>query len=245
MSSKLQLKHDQADEGQGKCPSCGAAMAEGAVLCVACGFDTRTGRRADDTPPPKHNPVLIASLALVVVAAGVIAVIRATGSGQEAPVPSPIAAPAAPPPAATSPIAPPPGSAAATNASATNVQVEASVTQVDTSAPPAEPEVDWTAIEHKQRELAAAQLDKVAPFFEAGQPVELRMTNGIVHRGILRALTDELLTLEIASNDVRQINLSALDRGTRVRADLDFRDRYLDFHAHQRVREQMKAAAAE
>lgn len=244
MSSKLQLKHDQTDEGQGKCPACGAAMADGAVLCVACGYDTRTGRRADDAPPPKQNPVLIAALALVVVAAGIIAVIRATGSGQEAPVP-PVATPAAPPPASPPPVAPTPAGTSATNVAVTNVPVESVVTQADTSAPPAEPAVDWTAIERKQRELAAAQLDKVAPFFDTGQSVELRMTNGIVQRGILRALTDELLTLEVASNEVRQINLSALDRGTRVRADLDFRDRYLDFHAHQRVRELMKAAAAE
>jgi predicted Zn finger-like uncharacterized protein len=36
----------EAAEGPGaKCPSCGQAMAEGAVLCVRCGFHVKLGRK--------------------------------------------------------------------------------------------------------------------------------------------------------------------------------------------------------
>lgn len=31
--------------GGKKCPGCGVKMGAGAVLCVACGFDTRTGKK--------------------------------------------------------------------------------------------------------------------------------------------------------------------------------------------------------
>ncbi|MEI6217808.1 MAG: hypothetical protein WCP86_02820 [bacterium] len=31
--------------GARKCPGCGVQMGAGAVLCVACGFDTRTGKK--------------------------------------------------------------------------------------------------------------------------------------------------------------------------------------------------------
>jgi len=48
------------DEGGGayamssKCPDCGAQMASGAVLCVTCGFDVRTGsKHRRESPPPQ------------------------------------------------------------------------------------------------------------------------------------------------------------------------------------------------
>jgi hypothetical protein len=33
------------------CPSCGAALAKGAVLCTSCGFNLRTGKRMAPTKP--------------------------------------------------------------------------------------------------------------------------------------------------------------------------------------------------
>ena len=37
------------------CPGCGAALAEDAVLCIACGFDLRTGKRPHVTPVGGSN----------------------------------------------------------------------------------------------------------------------------------------------------------------------------------------------
>lgn len=247
MSSKLQLKREDPDGASGKCPSCGAAMAEDAVICLSCGFDTRTGRRADDEAPPRQNPLLVAALAVVIVGATAVVLVRAMKKEDTAATPASATAPVASPPLpqattdAPSNLSP---VAAESTAATTVPSPQAAVASPADTAPaaPADAAADWDAVAQKQRDLAAAQLDRVAPMFEAGGAVELRMTNGIVQRGVLRALTDEHLVLEVSSNDVRQIALPALDRSTRVRADLDYRDRYIDFHAQQRVRELMKSA---
>lgn len=61
---------------QKKCPSCKAALAPQAVLCVACGFDLRTGSKVGSTPASKANLPLVLLLAggvaavLVVIAVG-------------------------------------------------------------------------------------------------------------------------------------------------------------------------------
>ena len=241
LTSKLQLKHDESDEGGATCPSCGAAMAEGAVLCVACGYDTRTGRRADDVPPPRQNPLLLAALALVILAAGAYVVLRGMGNKDSAlPPPAAKTTAKAKPAPAPAPVAAPTNKVAAAAPTAT---VAAVASTVETNVPTA-PVVDVAAIEAAQRQLAEAQLDKVAPLYEAGEAVELRMTNGLVQRGKFKVRTDEFIVVEVSSNEVRQISLLALDRGTRVRSDPNFRDDYLDFHARQRALELVKAAAA-
>src|SRR5207253_26024 len=37
----------EEDEDNAKCPSCGERMESGAVLCVACGFNRKTGKVAE------------------------------------------------------------------------------------------------------------------------------------------------------------------------------------------------------
>ncbi|HET6249471.1 MAG TPA: hypothetical protein VFE47_17400 [Tepidisphaeraceae bacterium] len=45
IASRAGVQQPVATEAAGECPSCGAAMAPNAVLCIECGFDKRTGKR--------------------------------------------------------------------------------------------------------------------------------------------------------------------------------------------------------
>lgn len=54
---------DDAAVGRGSCPSCGAALAAGAVLCVNCGYNLKTGQTlsvvvesGDDDEPLAEAP---------------------------------------------------------------------------------------------------------------------------------------------------------------------------------------------
>lgn len=240
MSSRLQLKREDEDGDASTCPSCGADMAADAVVCVACGYDKRSGRRVDDVPAPRNNPIVLALLGVVIVAALGIVVYRAMskpGSPPEASVQAPPAAPApAVPPAAETP----PSTAAAPVASVT----VAPETNVASSADEPRPSVDEDALAAEQRSWAEAQVNRVAPPFALGEQVELRLTNGIVQRGVFRGLAADTLKIEVAAQDVRSLPLVALDRGTRVRADADFRARYIEFRARQRASELLKAREA-
>ena len=43
---RIELIEEQAAE-EGECPACGEPMAEGAVLCVACGYHAGLGHKID------------------------------------------------------------------------------------------------------------------------------------------------------------------------------------------------------
>jgi hypothetical protein len=45
-----------ADEGEQRCPSCGAAMAPSAVLCIECGFNRRTGEKLKTKKEKARKP---------------------------------------------------------------------------------------------------------------------------------------------------------------------------------------------
>jgi len=153
----------------------------------------------------------------------------------------PASLPAAP--VAAAPIAPPPPAPTsapevvvapvepATAATGSVESADADTNEVETAAPA----VDWDAVLAAQLEAARTQLDRVAPLFALGEKVELRLTNGLVHRGVLRDRSPEHCTLAVASNDVRTLPLATLDRATRVRLDPAFRGRYVEHHAAQRV----------
>ena len=244
------LKLKQNEDGVGaRCPSCGAALPEGAVLCVQCGHDLRTGRRVDDEAAPKRNPLTIAGVALLVaVAAGLVAW-RLGGSGPAAPAPASGPAPvvaAAEPSSEAHPAPAPEVPTAVTNAAPAAVPDEAapSPTQevvaagVESNAlpdEPAVPAVDPVMVENEQRGLVTDQLDQKAPLYEPGDEVELRLSNGLVQRGKLQSRTAEGLVLQVASNLTKTVEFGAMDRASRVRSDPAYRARYLDFHVQQRV----------
>lgn len=242
MSSRLQLKRDEENQDDASCPSCGAAMAADAVVCLACGYDKRTGRRADDAPPPRNNPIVLAVLGILIVGALGVTAYRLMGKPAAAPESPAPQAPAAPVEAPVSAPAPEPTVATPVE---TNAAPEAPAAAAEPAAAETpEPEPDGDALAAEQRAWAAAQVDKVAPMFSSGEHVELRLTNGIVQRGVFRGVEEDGLRLETAATDVRLVPLASLDRGTRVRADSGFRDRYIEFRARQRAQELQKLREA-
>lgn len=244
MSSKLQLKKDDSPDETMTCPGCGAPLPVDAVLCVQCGYDTRAGRRIGEDGKKKSSPLLIGILAVAIVAAIAVVLLRSRSSSTSSPP-----APVAPAPISTSPA---PALAVAPAVSSTVTATDAAVNLVATSAPttvavaetPVDPEksaIDWAAVEAEQLERATAELDRRAPPYEAGESIELRLTNGIVQRGEFKGIVEGEVVLEIASNEVRQLSLESLDRGSRVRAEPAYRERYIEYFVRQRVTEMRRS----
>ena len=241
------LKLKQNEDGEGaRCPSCGAALSEGAVLCVQCGHDLRTGRRVDDEAAPKRNPLTIAGVALLVaVAAGLVAWRLGGGPAAPAPVPEPTPAVVAADPASETKPAPDISSTVTNVVSAMVPEVAApTATQAvvaavaESNIPPTEPvapAIDKAEVEADQRNLVTEQLDQKAPLYAPGDEVELRLNNGLVQRGKLQSRTADGLVLQVASNTTKAVEFTAMDRASRVRSDPAYRARFLDFHVQQRV----------
>lgn len=248
----LQLKKKEASDDS-RCPSCGAALPEGAVLCVQCGYDLRTGRRVDAEAAPKRSPLAIAGVALLVaVAAGIVAW-RIAGSQSSAPAPvpppAPVAAPApAPQPAPAVEPTPAPVLAeavpAVTNGSPAAGTGAVAQVAAEPPAPPPEPVLDTVALQAEQRAAAEAQYDQKAPLYGAGDEVELRLNNGMVQRGIFKSRNAESLVVQVDSNLTKTIEFATLDRGSRVRSDPDYRARYIDFQVQQRVQKILQQQGA-
>ena len=229
------------DSGDARCPSCGAALLPEAVICVQCGYDLRSGRRVDEDAASKRNPLTLVGVALLVVLS-VGAVAYRIVSPTSTP-PPPVVQPAPAPVAKTPEAVPPKGeevaetnaapSLAASNenavaAATTNLAVLTNEAPVETAPAPA-------VVEAQERPLVEAQLDKAAPLYAVGEELELRLTNGLVQRGILVERTEAQVVVRISSNQTRNMEFTLLDRGTRVRSDLQFRDKYIEHHTKLRV----------
>ncbi|MBW7907440.1 MAG: hypothetical protein H3C50_00750 [Kiritimatiellae bacterium] len=251
MSLKLQLKRDDEPEPTNACPSCGADMPPSAVICIECGYDTRTGRRSGEENRRKLSPPIIFALVLAVIGAGATIALRVLNSSSDTlPPPSPsqqAPAPTAETPAPSAPDTPAPASP---EASATAPTTTDAVAAASAEAPAAEPEpepeppaIDWTAIEAEQLEKATEELDRRAPMYEAGEAIELRLTNGIIVRGVFKGLTNGEVTLAVAEDDVRELPIESLDRQNRVRTEADYRQRYVEFVVKRRIAEMMQRAS--
>ena len=249
MSERLKLKKDAVDGEARTCPSCGASLHPDAVICLQCGFDFRTGKSLNN-PESKNrpSPLIVVGTLLAVAAAIVVIVLRQPSSAPPAATttpPPPPGLPAAPTNSTTASSMPAPEvtSAPAPDATAAiTPPSEAPAADVD-AAPiePSPPAIDWAAVESEQRQRAVAELNRRAPLFDKGEPVELRLTNGIVHRGVFKGLQPGGVELEIASNEIRQVPALALDRATRLRVDPEFRERYIEYHVRQRLAELRRA----
>ncbi len=244
MASPLQFKKEELPP-ETRCPSCGASLPEGAVLCVQCGYDFRSGRRVDEEVAPRTNPLLIAGIALVVALAAGLVAWRILG-GEEPPpvVAAPVveAAPVKPPEPASVPVPEPVATAAVPEVVASGATNPAAPVEVvaETNTPPAEPPVDPAVLEAEQREIVIEQLDQQAPLFQAGDELELRLTNGLVQRGSFVSRSEQSLVVQVGSNQLRTMEFTLLDRGSRVRSDPLYRSRYIDFHARQRAQKLMQ-----
>lgn len=247
MSSSLKLKQDETPPEEKRCPSCGASLLDGAVICVQCGYDFRSGRRVDEEVAPRTNPLLIAGVALLVaVAAGLVAWRMMASEPPAPPVVS--AAPSVPvlevPPPVPTPVIPTQEVAAVLADTQDVATVESPVEAVETNQVPEEPALDPAVVAAEQRTMVSEQLDLKAPLFTAGEAVELRFTNGVVQRGVFVSRQEEGLTLQTGSNATRAVDYILLDRGSRVRSDPDYRERYIEFHTQQRTQKILQQETA-
>ncbi|MBP7828302.1 MAG: zinc ribbon domain-containing protein [Kiritimatiellae bacterium] len=208
------------------CPSCGATMPPGAVLCVECGYDVRKGVRLGETPGwPPYVRWLIAG-------AGVIIVVMLVKTFLRPHAISEIAAPApavqAPPPAPTAPV---PAPEAAPVAEPAPAPPPVPVPPSETNAPLAEPEVsaeELTRLEADYRASLQGRLDQQQPLYRPGDVVELRKVNGLVIRGKLKSV-DAQNALVLREEGEASVPLAELDRESRVRCDAAFRDKFIEY----------------
>lgn len=255
MSSKLKLKKDEPAEETLTCPDCGAPMPVGAVLCVQCGYDTRTQRKAGESGGKKQNPLLIGALGVVILGAIAIVALRMFSSSSPAPVPPApqVAAVAADTTTAVAAETTPeaaPVEAVGTNEAATAEEAPATAEDATTNGEevveeeqePEVPAIDWAAVEAEQIERATALLDTREPLFQAGEVIELRMTNGIIQRGEFKGLSEGLIVLAVATDDVRRVEVEALDRASRIRMQPEYRQSYIKFVVQKRIAELQRAA---
>ena len=213
-------------------------MPDGAVICLNCGYDKRTGRRVNEPPPSRLGYRIGVTVVAIAMALGVRYYFSKPPPLRPAPPPVAAAKPAvtAPPASNASPVAAP----APTN-TATSVAPTAAVAAV-TSAPA----VDTNAIalaeraarEQEKREQLHVQFEAKYPPFAPGEQVALRMTNAIMRRGTFVRLSDDAVVVAVASNATETISFIALDAATRLRCDAVYRSNYVN-HA---VEKALKAA---
>lgn len=263
MSERLQLKKEPPPPEIISCPGCGKPLAGDAVICVQCGYDTRTGRRVGEAGKPKLSPVLILGIVLVIVGAGVSIYLRSQDDGV---VPTPPPASVQPEVASQQDAVPAEvAQAEATSASATASETESEPTSAapaegetasastemkgdattsSVSTEPPEPEIDWEEIAARQRERIETEMNRRVPMFAVGSLVEFRLTNGLVRRGIFEGADDQGAHLKGEAGEKQVVPIESLDRNTRLRIDKEYRTRYFDYLTRQRVAELKRAHAA-
>ena len=209
-------------------------MPDGAVICVNCGYDKRTGRRVNEPPPSRLGYRIGVTVTAIAAALAVRYYFSRPPPVPPAPPPVAAARPAAP--AATNtaaPAAPAPTNAPAVAAPA--VAAANAAPAIDTNALAL---AERAARDQEKREQLHVQFEAKYPPFAPGEQVALRMTNAIMRRGTFVRLADDAVVVAATSNATETIPFIALDAATRLRCDAVYRSNYVN-HA---VEKALKAA---
>ena len=233
-ASKFQVKHDNTITGDKRCPYCEATMAAEAIICIRCGYNTRTGLRyLDNSSKVAHASM--DPLGIWPDHSG------RTGENVFVSKPDRRRPGSRHAPRAT-------GSrcggfggcrhderdrvtnmAVATNeTAATNkTAVIQPVTGVQTALPPVvasvnKSPVDIAKIEVDYRAALNHQLVATYPLYAPGDAVVLRRGNGMIHRGTLAGLKPDAVVV-VKSGQTNEIPLKVLDRASRLKCDPAFR----------------------
>lgn len=251
MGERLQLKKDEPAREAMSCPGCGKPLGVGAVICVQCGYDTRTGRRVGATHGHKISPVQLIVLVLAIIGIGVVVYLRTLDDGV---LPTPPPAPVSVTPVATlqdaaASVEEPAAPTSDTPSEATPETENPAPAPAD-SEPVAEekaphPEINWDEVAAQQRDRIKIELDRRTPKFQEDASVELRLANGFIRRGIFRGASDGEIRIEEEGQGVQKIAFAQLDRNTRLRVDDDYRERYVDYLTRQRIAEMRRAQPAQ
>jgi hypothetical protein len=252
LKEKLQIKPEDSANDSISCPGCGKPLAVGSIICVECGYDMRSRRRIRAAGERMPSPIVLLGVLIGALAAAAVLYVRWKNDGTH---PAPPPATAAQPPAAITEhrVADSPADAAPAGEAPASVEpatATAEATVTETSAEPASSgvnaesaaentEEDWAELAARHLARLRAEADRRSPMFELGKAVELRLTNGLVRRGIFRGLDGSALLLEAEERE--SIPLDKLDRNTRLRVDSAYRERYLEYLTRQRIAEMRRA----
>lgn len=230
---RLKVKHESTISGATRCPSCGAPMEEGAVLCLQCGFHLQRGERIGQASGWPRVIIWVWVGAGLIILAGAVRFLLRPGSLEqaiptparpmEAPVTSAVATVESSPAPTPEPAAPPP-----------EVQPDLAAAAGPSNAVPSAEEL--VRLEAEVRAELTARLDKAQPMYQPGERVELRQQNGLIIRGYLKALTPDAV-LVMREEGETAVPLVLLDHQSRVRCDRAFRDRLIEWQVKKRTQE--------
>lgn len=227
----LQVKHDRAITEGKRCPSCEATLPPEVVVCIQCGYDTRTGSRYLDNPQKSRmlqwvlwgfGLIILAGLAKAFLFQGRTGEVQGTVTP---PVQQAFGA-----------------SASAADTVANEIAVARPAVGVETALPPVvtdfsnkSPE-DIAKLKAEYRATLNEQLGVTYPMYAPGDSVVLRRVNGLIHRGTLAALRSDVVVV-VQNGQTNEVSLKELDRASRLKCDPAFRAQVVDFHVQKRVQE--------
>lgn len=238
---KLTVQHNAPNlSGAQACPACKAQIARDAVLCIHCGYNLKTRRKAEGSGSNKGLFILLGA-GLVVVAIGAAYLLWPASE----PLPPPVATSAAQPavaPAAVTAAAPAP--TAPVPAPVTNEPAPAAAPAEPVAPPPPPaPTADELAAQKAAADKAAFEAKKIQaeqnlrlqlasrePLYKVNEPVELRRKNGVVDKGTLTSFsgtgTDRVVLVATPTGEVG-IPLIQLDGPSRRRVDPEYREAFI------------------
>ncbi len=247
---ELTILHDAPTlAGAKPCPKCKAVVEPDAVICIHCGYNFMTGKKIGGESWFAKNK----TLAILLIVGGVLVLGAAVYSLWPGPAPQPIRPPVEEPAApvvAPAPVAEP----------EPEPVVEEEVVEpepepvVEEEAPPPGPTPEELAMQKAAEERAAFEarkkeaeqvlrqrLDAREPMYKLGDKIEVRLKNGVVHKGELRRFAGTgaeraaILKTEFENN--LEIPLQNLDVASRRRLDADFREAFINHMLSQRMPE--------
>lgn len=235
---ELAIQHGAPNlSGAKPCPGCRHQVARDASLCIHCGYNFVTGKKAGEKGWLASNlgfVLLLAGVAIAAVVGGFYLL-----QPDEAPLPPPEdpAVETVPDrPAAAPVVAEPAPAPAATNAPPEPVAAPE-------PPPPPAPTPEELAAQKAEAERAAfaakkaeaernlrLQLASREPLFKLNDPVELRRKNGLLDKGTFTGYAGEgtnRVALVATPRGEIGVPLVALDNPTRRRIDPDFREAFI------------------
>jgi len=227
---KLQLRKEEKSSGGKICPSCGAAMAPGVLICSQCGYDTRTGARYLDRPQPSR---VLQWVLWGVGAVILVMLLKSCFSGKKEVEILGDGAVSGQQPAVTEA-----AGSGATGETAAAGMVEGGGTSSNAAvggSTEMSPE-NLAKLEAEYREKLTQQLAVTYPMYKPGDAVVLRRVNGQIHRGALKERKAAAVVI-VNGGQTNEIPLKVLDRASRLKCDPVFREEIVNFHVQKRAKE--------
>ena len=237
-AKNLTVQHNAPNlSGVQNCPSCKAPIARDAVLCVHCGFNLQTRRKAEGNGL-NNGLVIIVGIGVVAIVLGVVYLMWPASPPPPPVMTSTVESTVAPvTPAAPAPVTPAP-------ASATNEPAPvAAPAEPSTPPPPPAPTPEELAAQQAAADKAAfeakksqaeqtlrLQLASREPLYKINEPMELRRKNGVVDKGTLTSFsgtgTNRVVLVATPTGEIG-IPLIQLDNPSRRRVDPEYREAFI------------------